>query len=415
MFVKILNNNRSKLSWSLGGNIVYAITQWLIITVIARFGSAEDLGIYSLGLAITAPVVLFFSFQLRTILATDIKNQYDFPQYLGSRIIHLTFSFVLVIPISIFYSEDFKTILVIIIMGLVKYIEALSDICMGYFQKEGKVDLIGKSQLYRGISTSVTVIIIYIFSNNIIFSCLGLLIVMVLRYILFDLKKLRTITDVSPIFNNSWFELMLMTLPLGVSSLIGSLNTNIPRYFLDHFWGVEEVGIFSALYFILIAGNMLITPISLLAAPRIANAYNKGTVSQFVKINMKLSFIVTVLFILFFLVVITEGELLLTIFFGEKYAAYINSFIIISFSMLFGFIATFLALSIVAARVLKIHSIINFFVLLVTLIASYFCIKDYSIIGASYALLISRFFQMLFSLGLFLLIIINKKKKIIKE
>jgi O-antigen/teichoic acid export membrane protein len=406
-----LNKLRAKLSWSLGGNLIYALSQWLIVTVIARFGSAEDLGVYSLGLAITAPIVLFFNFQLRTILATDRKNEYNFPQYLGGRIIHLSISFIIVMPVAILYSDDKKTIIVIILMGLVKYFEALSDICMGYFQKKGKVDIIGKSQFYRGIITAVIVSLLYITTQNIILSTLGLLFVMVLRLMFYDIRHLKPYTKVTPVFGISWFNLVKMAFPLGMASLISSLNTNIPRYFLDYFWGVEEVGIFSALYYVLIAGNMFLTPISLLAAPKIANAYNKEKINGFVKVNIQLSVIVSVIFSIFILIIIAERELILIILYGKEYAYYQNSFVVISFSMLFGFLTTFFALSAVAARVIKIQPFINFIVMIITLLASYFCIRANGVLGASYSLLISRFFQMLFSLGLLLFIIWVKKKK----
>lgn len=405
-----LNNLRTKLSWSLGGNLTYALSQWLIITVIARFGSTEDLGIYSLGLAITAPIVLFFSFQLRTILATDSEDEYKFPQYLGSRIVHLTLSFIMIVPIAILYDNDKKTIIVILLMGLVKYIEALSDICMGYFQKNGRVDLIGKSQFYRGITTAFIVSILYISTQNIVLSIIGLLFVMLLRFILYDIRKLKPYTKVVPVFESSWHKLMKMAFPLGVASLISSLNTNIPRYFLDYFWGVEEVGIFSALYYVLIAGNMFLTPISLLAAPRIANAYNKATINSFVKVNIQLSAIVTIIFFVFISLILTKGELILTILYGKEYAFYLESFIVLSFSLLFGFLTTFFALSAVAARVIKIQPFVNFMVMIVTILASYYCIRFNGILGASYSLLISRIFQMLFSLGLLLFIIWTKKE-----
>jgi O-antigen/teichoic acid export membrane protein len=405
---------QDKLSWALGGNLVYALSQWLIITIIARNGSGEDLGIYSLGLAITAPIVLFFSFQLRTIVATDTKNDFSFSQYLGGRITHLTLSFILIVPIAILYSDNNKTIIIIIIMGIIKYVEALSDICMGYFQKIGKIDLIGKSQFYRGLTTSVIMCLLYIYTQNLIISCLGLLIVMLLRYIYYDIKNLKPLTVFKPIFGQSSITLMIMTFPLGAASLISSLNTNIPRYFLDYFGGVEEVGVFSALYYVLIAGNMVLTPISLLAAPKIADAYNKDSVSTFIKINVKLASLVSLIFLFFFVIVLFKGELIITILYGEEYSKYVDEFIVISFSLLFAFVTTFFALSTVAARVITLQPIINIIVLVVTLISSYLLISEYSILGASYSLLISRFFQMICSLGL-LLYIISKKKSEVKK
>src|SRR5699024_4737877 len=81
------------------------------------------------------------------------------------------------------------------------------------------------------------------------------------------------------------WELIKLAWPLGVTALISSLNANIPRYFLDYFYGVAEVGIYSALYYILVASNMIMTPVSLLAAPKVANAYHRSNRS-FIKTNL---------------------------------------------------------------------------------------------------------------------------------
>lgn len=408
---KKLNNIFSKLSWSLFGNIIYALSQWIIITIIARFGSTSDLGVYSLGLAITAPIVLFFSFQLRTFLATDSNNEYNFAQYFGGRIIHLTISFILIIPIAFLYSNNFETILVIILLGIIKYFEGLSDICMGLYQKKSKIDIIGKSQMYRGISSIIAVCILYFYTRSLIFSLLGLLIVMIVRLVNYDLKHLKPLGEITPVFDRSSIQLMKMAFPLGVVSLISSLNTNIPKYFLEYFSGTEEVGIFSALYYILIASNMLITPISLLVAPRIANAYKQNKIKNFLKLNLQLSMVSVIVSLLIITLIVLQGEFILNILYGSKYTPYNDSFIIISSSLIFGFLTTFFTVSIVAARAIQIQPIMNLIVTIVTIISSYYFISADGINGASYTLLISRMFQTLLS-GSLLFYIIYKKNKL---
>ncbi|WP_330501360.1 oligosaccharide flippase family protein [Peribacillus frigoritolerans] len=407
---KRLNNISSKISWSFGGNLIYALSQWIIITVIARFGSTTELGIYSLGLAITAPIVLFFSFQLRTILATDSKQEYDFSQYFGGRIIHLTISLVIIIPIAFLYSSNVENILVIILLGIIKCVEGLSDICMGFYQKKSKIDIIGKSQMYRGIFSVIVVFLIYFFTQNLIFSQIGLLIIMVIRLVIYDLKNLRPFVKIFPVFDLSWIHLMKWAFPLGIASLISSLNTNIPRYFLEYFSSTEEVGIFSALYYILIASNMLITPISLLAAPRIARAYNQNQIKKYTKINIQLSLVSLILFLLIITIIIFQGELILKVLYGSAYTSYNDSFIIISCSLLFGFLTAFYTVSIVAARSIRIQPLLNFMVTIVTIISCYYFIGTQDILGASYSLLISRIFQALLSAGLLFHIIYKKSR-----
>lgn len=406
--IRKVSGIKRKLTWSLGGNIAYAISQWIIVSIIARYGTAEDLGIYSIGLAVTAPIVLFFSFQLRTILATDIKNQFSFNQYFGGRLVHLTISYIVIIPVAFFYSNNSSSFIIILLMGLVKYVEALSDVCMGFFQKHSRIDLIGKSQLGRGIVSVVVVGLLYISTQNITISIFGLLIVMLLRLFFFDMKYLKAYVKIQPVFDESSFLLIKLGLPLGISSLISSLNTNIPRYYLDHLYGVEYVGVFSALYYVLIASNMLITPISLLAAPKIASVYNKKNIKDFIFINIKLFSFSICIFLLVFIPIYLQGGNILKILYGEGYSIYEESFVLISLSLLFGFLIAFLELSIVSARRLRIQPIINLITVIITSIIGYKLIALYGINGAAITVLISRIIQCILSIIVFLLILTQR-------
>ncbi|KAB2336562.1 oligosaccharide flippase family protein [Cytobacillus depressus] len=397
-----------QFSWSLFGNLIYAFSQWIIVTMIAKIGPPDDLGIYTLGLAITAPIVLFFNFQLRTILATDSKNGFAFTQYFGGRIIHLTLAFIIIIPVAFIYSDNVSTFAVIVLMGLVKFFESLSDICLGYLQKNNRIDIIGKSQFYRGILSMIFVGAIYYFTGNIVFSVAGLLIVMIIRFLFYDLKRTSNFGEINPTFDISAIKLIKLAYPLGFVALINSLNANIPKYVLDHFSGTYDVGVFSALSYILIAGNMLILPISLQAAPRLANAYAQTSKKYFFKINIQLSVLSIMIFLILLAIIIFQGDIILGILYGDTYAKYHTSFVIICIALLFSFLTTFYNLSIVVTRYLKMQPLVNTLVTLITVLSSVYFIKSLGILGASYSTLISMGFQTL--LSLILLLVLVKKK-----
>ena len=64
------------------GNIVYAVSQWAIVVLMAKFGDVEMVGKYSLVLAITAPLFMLTHFQLRAVQTTDTQSEYHFCKYL---------------------------------------------------------------------------------------------------------------------------------------------------------------------------------------------------------------------------------------------------------------------------------------------------------------------------------------------
>src|SRR5699024_4634709 len=133
-----IKKNLNSFNWVLFGNIMIALSQWLIIILLTSSNSAQDLGNYSYSLAIVSPLFMFFSLDLRRVLATSTVSKENFLRYLLNRSIHSLLAILtLLIIISIFsYSKELK--LVIVLIGIMKFIEYQSDIIFGYFQQKHK-------------------------------------------------------------------------------------------------------------------------------------------------------------------------------------------------------------------------------------------------------------------------------------
>ncbi|MDZ4874013.1 MAG: hypothetical protein CLLPBCKN_003409 [Chroococcidiopsis cubana SAG 39.79] len=91
---------RQNFSWTFVGNVVYAACQWGMLVMLAKLGSPEILGQFTLGFALTAPVIMFTNLQLRTIQATDAKQQYYFGDYLGLRLLATGLALLIIIGIT---------------------------------------------------------------------------------------------------------------------------------------------------------------------------------------------------------------------------------------------------------------------------------------------------------------------------
>ena len=53
--------------------------------VLAKLGTPEMVGQFTLGLAITTPLIMFTNLQLRAVQATDASRQYKFGDYFALR------------------------------------------------------------------------------------------------------------------------------------------------------------------------------------------------------------------------------------------------------------------------------------------------------------------------------------------
>src|SRR5580700_4270976 len=77
---------RANFAWTLAGYAVYAGCQWGMLVALAKLGTPAMVGQFALGLAATAPLLMFANLQLRTVLATDTRGEYAFSDYLGLRL-----------------------------------------------------------------------------------------------------------------------------------------------------------------------------------------------------------------------------------------------------------------------------------------------------------------------------------------
>jgi len=404
------NSFFKNFSWTFIGSLVYAFSQWLLIITLAKLSSPDIVGQYSLALAITAPVVLFSNMQLSNILATDSRDEYSFSEYISTRIILLSISLIVIVCIVIFGTYNPSLSIVIVLVGLSKVVESLSELTHGYFQKVERMDYAGKSQIIKGITSVSIFILTFYFTNSLILSVVGMIGAWFLRLIYYDLRKVKLFTDVKVTINNSFKLITLFALPLGLVSILNSLNTNIPRYFLEYHFDLNELGYFSAIAYILVAGNLLIRPLSLVAAPKLAQNYQKNKKREFVILNIKLFLAAAILGFVAITIVYYFGEFILTFIYSIEYAKYNNIFLLIMIGSILSYFTTFLNVAIVAAREFKKQPYINLITMIAALLSSIYLIPINGIEGAAYVTIIVFLTQFLGSLSLFIYSVFQMKE-----
>jgi len=100
------------------GNIVYAVTLWLMLILIAKLGDPEMVGIFTLGFAVTGPVIMFANLRLRTIVASDSNNNNKFFDYLSLRLLTTAAAFLLISCVLFILNLDTDILMVILIIAI---------------------------------------------------------------------------------------------------------------------------------------------------------------------------------------------------------------------------------------------------------------------------------------------------------
>lgn len=378
------------------GNAIYALCQWSYLSIISKLGSIEMVGMFSLGLAITAPIFIFFNLQLRVVQATDAVDEYSFSNYYMLRVIMSWAAIIITVCVLFFLNLGAYLSFVIMFLAIYKAFESISDIVFGYFQKSEQVFLISISMMTKGILTALALLLVMFVSHEIVWAVLFMSIVMLMVLLFIDLKNVKQFNEIKFVFDKQRLKsLFIQGLPLGFVSMLMSLNTNIPRYFLQDVVGLRELGIFSSISYLMVAGTTVISAVGQVSSPRLSKFFASGDRKAFVSLLMRMIGVSLGVFLCGLLVCYTIGEKLLVLVFSDDFIGFQYLLNLIMYSAGLSFVCSLLSYALTATRIFKAQLPISLLVALSNLIACYWLIPDQGVRGAAIALLISSCVQII--------------------
>lgn len=407
---------RRNFSWTFIGNLIYSGCQWGMLVVLAKLGNPEMVGTFTLGLAVTAPVMMFSNLQLRDIQTTDAKNHYLFNDYLGLRLITTGLALPIILWITLATGYKGETAIVIILIGFAKGLESISDVFYGLLQKHEKMDRMAVSVMMKGPLSLLMLSIGTYISGSIVWGVVGLVIAWACILLIWDIPSYRWLINkftsegeipdslegktAKPRWQLGTIrKLIWLSLPLGLVMMLISLNANIPRYFLEQSLGKKELGVFAALAYLIVAGNMVVSALGSAARPRLAKYYAGGNVSAYQKLLLQLVAIACLLGLSGILVAWVAGGQILTIVYQPEYAKYTELLIWLMVTAGIGYVSSFLGEGMTAARYFRTQIPLFIIVTSTSAIASFWFIPRNGLKGAAIALMIAEIVRIIFTLG----------------
>ena len=409
---------RQNFSWTLVGNIVYAACQWGMLVVLAKMGSPVMVGQFALGLAVTAPIIMFANLQLRAVQATDARQEFLFGDYLGLRLVTTIMALAVIAGLVIFSGYRSETAFVIVAVGVAKAFEAISDVFYGRLQQHERMDRIAKSMMIKGPLSLLALGLGVYLTKSTLWGGVGLAIAWALVLICYDIRSGMMLKGRDAVAidvaadggrraaprprwsNKTSFALIKLSLPLGFVMLLISLNSNIPRYFIEHYLGERELGIFAAIAYLMVAGSMVINALGQSASPRLAKHYAAAEAKAFKRLLGKLIAISALLGVAGVAFVGVIGEALLTMIYKPEYAQHVDVFVLVMVAAGLGFVASFLGYAITAARYFRVQAPLFAMVTGMSVAACLWLVPLYGLRGAAMALVIAAGAQLLGSLAI---------------
>jgi O-antigen/teichoic acid export membrane protein len=318
---------RRSVAWTLVGNALYAASQWGILVAIARLGSPTDVGTFALGLAVTAPVMLFANLKLRSVQATDQRGEYTFSEYLTLRAGTTTLALAVIVGVAAATRASGEERWVIALVGLAKAVESGSDLVYGFAQQRQRMAAIARSLIVRGLASLVAVASAMALTGSVVTAATALAACWLLILLVNDVPILRDPerpAEKGLRMERVW-RLLRTALPLGAAVTIGSLSVNLPRYVLEHHRGPGDLGVFAAITSLLVASALVVNAVGQSASPRLARHHASGDVSAFRTLLRKLVLAGTAVGFAVLVAIAAFGRPLLEVLYGPEYSAHIRT------------------------------------------------------------------------------------------
>ncbi len=411
-------NLRTNFSWTLAGNVIYGASQFGILVLLARLGTPEIVGKFALGLAIGAPVYMFTNLQLRAVQATDARRTHPHPHYQYLRVATTVLALALISLIIWASGYGGETALVIGVIAISKAVESFSDVEYGLMQQRERLDYMAHSFILRGTLGLAAVGIVFYLTQNLAGSVGAMTLAWLLVYLLHDRPRRKLLTkneqqvaaaDIRP---RVILGLALTALPLGLSMMLISLNTSIPKYLIEYYLSERELGIFAALAYLVTAGGLIINALGQSATPRLSQLYFENKKNGYVNLLFKLCSVAFISGFTGFILVFFFGKEILNLIYGKEYGEENLIFIWLMIYGIIAFLSSIIGYSITAARLFTIQLYSNGITTLIILVLCAILISTYGLFGAVLAIIISQSFKLIISLSILFYAInkMNEKK-----
>jgi len=341
---------RSDFAWTFTGNAVYAASQWAILSLIAKLGGGHMLGQYALAVAVTTPAVMLTHLNLRAVLATDIERRHPFGDYLAVRLQTTAAGLAVIAVLAFLSSRSTALAATVVLVGLSQSAETVSDTYYGALQRRERMKPIAFSMMARAVVSLAALGTVLWSTRDLLWAVVALALGRVAVLVAYDRPRGSAGECLSRSGPRSAWTILRTALPLGVVLMLVALNTNLPRYVIEHYLGTPELGAFAAVASFVAIGSTVVNALGQVATPRLARYFSEGDLPRFRRTVVRLLGWVLALGAVGVLAAAVLGRVVLRAVYRPEYEAYSGLLVAIMGAAMMGYLAITLGYVITSTR-----------------------------------------------------------------
>lgn len=240
---------KKEFIWNTIGSLISSLLNAIILAFCTRLNGMEIAGMFSISYATACILNSIGDFGIRIYQVTDTERKNSFSEYLVTRLIAVALMVIIGIAFVLITGYSQEKLWICILLIAFRAIENISESYQAEFQLNGRLELGGKTIVYRNIAGLVTFFILDKITKNIIISLIGLVMANLIIFMLYDLKLIKKFTKVNLKVNKEEIKKILKEcLPLAISTLISMYVINAVKYAIDNSGDYTMQTYFNILY-----------------------------------------------------------------------------------------------------------------------------------------------------------------------
>lgn len=307
------NLTKKTFFWNMTGSMLNALMSVVLLMIVTWVGGADVAGVFSYAFAAAQLMLTIGYYEMRPYQATDLKERYQFGDYLSSRVITCA----AMIVVSIVYiavnvlmgncSPD--RVAVVFLMCVFKLIDAAEDVFHGQFQQKGRLDVAGKAMSIRIFCSTAAFAVAFAVSHSLVAATV---VAIAAALLCFVACNLTVISEFSPVrFPFRWGvlkSLFITCFPLFAGSFMINYIYNAPKFAINSLMADQFQTYYNILFMPASVINLFSGFVLKPLLTTLAENWVQGEIKKFRALTLKL-----ILWIFALTVVIVAGGYLLGI------------------------------------------------------------------------------------------------------
>lgn len=174
LLLKTKDVQRASYAWNMAAGLIFACQSAFLLMVISRTNGLADAGVFSIAYAIASLMSFIGEWGVRKYQVSDVHEEVGFGEYYALRL--LTCAAMLVAGLLyagygvVFGTYSIRKFIIIMLVVLIKLIEAYADVFYGMFQQRRRLDVGAKTNSLRILLGMAAFIVGLIFTRDLLVS-----------------------------------------------------------------------------------------------------------------------------------------------------------------------------------------------------------------------------------------------------